>query len=336
MIVDAFTHYSSRSYVAELARSENQKAREISSQSQSRSALYPNFVDLAARIQDLDKYNIDTQVTTLESNEDPNYFGFPEQKLLKMCRLANDECSEYQTKSGGRVYVTGTVPLTAGRELAIEEMRRAKNELGLKGFMVLSNVGGVPIDKFDYFWDEAANLGSVVEIHPVNAGNQSTRPYEYEYGLMHTFGWPYETTIMLTRLIFSGIMKKHPALKIVSHHMGGMIPFFSGRIGETYRQKPGAGTSGENALTESRMDKPIMEYFKMFYFDTAVGGLAAALACGYEVLGAERIVFSSDYPWGPDGGRGRLELYPKQIREICSPEDSEKILGKNMQKLLGI
>ena len=55
--------------------------------------------------------------------------------------------------------------------------------------------------------------------------------------LAHVFGWPFETTLTLPRLIFSGILEKYPELKIVAHHLGGMIPFFSGRIRESYSER---------------------------------------------------------------------------------------------------
>ncbi|MHB8566177.1 MAG: amidohydrolase family protein [Nitrososphaerales archaeon] len=314
--------------------------------------IHPNFVECEARIKHLDQTGIDVQVTMVQQDQDPNAFGLKDDELMRLSKMVNDECARFQNESRGRIFALGTAPLAHDAESMIQEMRRAVKVLGLKGFMVLSNVRGEPIDKFSSFWEEAERLGAIVYIHPANSGTKESRQYEFDYDLMHVFGWPYETTTILSRLVFSGVMKKHPNLKIISHHMGGMVPFYWGRIGETYRQKQKQfvkteGTDGKrildfgarasDALSHASLDRPVLYYFRMFYYDTAVGGSAAAIKCGYDVLGAERIIFGTDYPWGPEGGKKRLELYPEAVREACpSSADQKKIFEENMAKLLKI
>jgi len=73
---------------------------------------------------------------------------------------------------------------------------------------------------------------------------------------------------MLSRLVFSGVMERYPTLKIISHHLGGgMIPFFWGRILETYAPEKQQGLIGRV------LPKPLLDYFSLFYYDTAVGGM---------------------------------------------------------------
>ncbi|MGI0090634.1 MAG: amidohydrolase family protein, partial [Nitrososphaerales archaeon] len=80
--------------------------------------------------------------------------------------------------------------------------------------------------------------------------------------------------------------------------------------------------------------KPMIEYYRKFYFDTAIGS-TPALRCGYEVFGAEKIIFATDYPYGKDGGSFRLATYPKMVRQAgLSPSELELIFEGNVTKLL--
>lgn len=353
MIIDAFTHFCPRNHVLDLARYPNQRTREIANRMQSIWKISPNFVDEDVRLSDLEKYSIDIEVTMIQHLEEPNSFGLPEEDLVKMCRSVNDQCAEFQSNSKDRIWVMGIVPFVPDqkKEIAIEEMRRASHELGLKGFMVLSNIHGEPIDRFDYFWREAERLEAVIYIHPFDAQTRGSRPYEFDFDLQHIFGWPYETTLALSRLIFSGTVKRYPSLKIVSHHMGGMIPFFSARISETYSPRQQArqifsqdakpivnfGAMASEALERAGLDRPILEYFKRFYYDTATGGSSPTITLGKEIFGSDHLVFGTDYPWGPDSGRKRLADYPLAVRgAIYDAKEQQNVFENNVRKLLKI
>lgn len=88
------------------------------------------------------------------------------------------------------------------------------------------------------------------------------------YDAYHCLGWPYETSVAMTRLVYSGILEKYPNLKIITHHGGGMIPYFAQRILGFYGQE-------ERRLGEECKflpTKPLLDYFRMFYNDTALYG----------------------------------------------------------------
>lgn len=349
MIIDCYTHFSVRKWVSEMARLPDPKMNSVAKRMSLVWDINPNFVDLDTRIHDLDKYEIDIEVTMVHPADEPNLYKLSEIDNLRVCKLINDECANFQSRSKGRIHTMGVAPLLASNDVLKEEMRRAVKDLGLKGFMVSSNEQGIPIDKFKDFWAEAERLGALIYIHPYDGGDSQVTPYEFDYDLMHVMGWPYQTTLMLCRLVFSGVMKDHPNLKIVGHHMGGMIPFYAGRISESYRkatprfskggdkQVEDYGARATSVLSNVGLDKPIFDYFKMFYFDTAVGGSAYAVKCGYDTIGADHIIFGTDYPWGPDSGRERLATYPGMVRDaISSSADLEKIFSGNVLKLLGI
>jgi hypothetical protein len=80
-----------------------------------------------------------------------------------------------------------------------------------------------------------------------------------------------------------------------------------------------------------------LDYLKAFYYDTAVGGSIPAIKCGFEVFGADRIVFGTDYPLGPNGSKVRLATYPNAVKQACpNVEDQEKIFESNMRRILNI
>jgi len=114
------------------------------------------------------------------------------------------------------------------------------------------------------------------------------------------FGWPYETSVAMARLVFSGVFDRHPGLKIVTHHLGGgMIPFFDGRIGAGM-EVLGSRTSDEDySKVLSSLKRPHLDYFREFYADTALFGAGNGLTCGLEFFGADRVVFATDAPLGP-------------------------------------
>ena len=122
---------------------------------------------------------------------------------------------------------------------------------------------------------------------------------ESEDEVWFSFGWPYETSAAMTRLIYSGLFDELPRLKIITHHLGGMIPYFAGRIELGFRQIFD-GTVDRNPVAEARgLKRPPIDYFHMLYADTALNGAASATRCGYDFFGAGRLVFASDAPFDP-------------------------------------
>jgi predicted TIM-barrel fold metal-dependent hydrolase len=337
-IIDAYTHIYPKSYMSKLETLSNAEARDSASKWIARANTNPHYSNVKSRMSDLDKYGIDYQITAISQDVDPNKFCSLEKRLrAELCSYLNNEMARVMKESGGRIFSLGTLPFDSllDEGEAIDEMRRAIHDLGLKGFMVLSNLGGEPIDKFGRFWTEAERLGVPVYIHPVDPVSNISRRYEDDFDLMHVFGWPFETTLILSRLVFSGIIQKSPNLKILAHHLGGMIPFFAGRIDESYSKTMGPVKAGQKvAFGEGR---PAIDHFRFFYYDTAIGGSSAAIRCGYEVFGAERILFATDYPFGPEAGRRRLATYPSKVLDLgLSDAENKQIFEENARKLMGV
>jgi len=139
----------------------------------------------------------------------------------------------------------------------------------------------------------------------------------------------------MARMVFSGLFEKLPGIRIITHHCGAMIPFFSGRP-ETLWAQLGSRSADENyeELLKSMKRKPI-EYFRMFYADTVLGGSASALRCGLDFFGADRVVFASDCPFDPEGGPMFIREGIRSVEDLKLPEaDKRKIYFGNALKLL--
>jgi len=250
---------------------------------------------------------------------------------LAYARALNDGMARLTEESKGRLIAVGNVPMSDFEKGGRQEMERAVKELGIKAVAVSSNIWGKPIDlpEYEAFWAHAAETGVPVYIHPDNPVSNQGRSYEEEYDLVHCFGWPFESELMLARLVFSGIMERYPALKVVSHHLGGGVPFLWGRILETY----------ENLKKKIGHDlpKPLYDYFSRFYYDTAVGGNGPAIRCTYELFGADQLIFATDAPFGPKAGEERMATYPKVVESLgFSAAETSKIFEGNIRSVLGL
>jgi aminocarboxymuconate-semialdehyde decarboxylase len=267
-------------------------------------------------------------------NVDCNVLPIARDRQLEIAQAANDGMARLMEQSQGKLLGIASAPMAVLEDGGLKEMERAVKGLGLKGFAIATNSRGKPVDapEFAPFWARAAEMGVPVFIHPANPQNQNDRPYEAQYNMTLVFGWPFETVLMLARLVFSGIMERHPTLKVVSHHLGGgMIPFLFGRIEESYILE------NQERVLGRVLPKPLKELFGRFYYDTAGGSLEAAIKCCYDVFGADQILLATDSPHGPKGGEIALEGYPRRVRECGIPaEAADRINGGNARKLLGI
>ena len=155
------------------------------------------------------------------------------------------------------------------------------------------------------------------------------------YEIWWTFGWPYETSVAMAHIVFEGLFDRYPQLKIITHHMGGMIPYFEGRVGPGWDQL-GARTSDVDysALLRQLKRRPV-DYFHFFYADTALFGAMEATRCGLKFFGPERVLFASDAPFDPEQGA----MYTRTTIEIIdrldvSPAERHAIYEGNARRLL--
>lgn len=337
MIIDAHSHMMNRKYFDRLIETGGSWSKDKVDKALAIAKRKPQFCDVSLRVEQLEKNGFTMQVITPHHVADCNLLPGDVAAQLSYAKALNNSMASLMEESKGRLIGVGTIPMAGFEQGSRQEMERAIKTLGLKAIGIVSNVNGKPVDspEFEAFWVAADEMNVPIYIHPIDPAGTTGRSYEAEYDLIHNFGWPFETTLMLSRLVFSGTMERHPNLKIVSHHLGGgLIPFFWGRIQETYDPDNQKQNYGARAPA---LPKPPLEYFSRFFYDTAVGGSVPAIECAYKVLGADHIVFATDAPWGPGTGEFRLAEYPRVIESaIVSDEDRRKIFADNARLMLNL
>ena len=296
------------------------------------------IVDLDARFRVMDEFGEYCQVLSLpqpplESLAGPD--GTP-----AMARMVNDGfadlCRRYPDRFPSFI---ASLPMN-NLEESLKEADRSINQLGARGVQVFTNVKGKALDAPDILplFEELARREAVIWMHPARGADMSDYLSEEKskYEIWWTFGWPYETSAAMARLVFSGIFDRHPNLKIITHHMGGMVPYFEGRVGYGWDQLGKRTSDTDYTVLLKTLRKRPLDYFKMFYADTALFGARAATECGLSFFGADRVLFASDTPFEPTPG-----LYIRETIRVLdgldiSPLDREKIYYKNAQDLFQI
>lgn len=252
----------------------------------------------------------------------------------ELAKLANDTMAEVVAKNRDRLPAfVAAIPMH-NLDFAMKEIDRAILQLGAKGIQIFTNIKGKPLDLPEYrpVFARMAELDLPIWLHP--ARNASMTDYATEkssrYEIWWAFGWPYETQAACARLVFSGLFDRHPNIKIVTHHGGGGIPFFDGRIEEGFRTL-GARTSDEDySKVIPSLKRPLLDYFKMFYADTALMGGSIGVKASLEFFGPDRVVFATDSPFAPIvptlEAIKRLDLEPS-VLERMNQDNAEKLMN---------
>jgi predicted TIM-barrel fold metal-dependent hydrolase len=315
IVIDAFAHVMPKSFCELLLKDyPTLELKELST--------FTYFGDMQKRIRVLDKYKIDKQVLTLA--RPTIWMGMPAKLVSKMTPIANDAVAEVAGKYPGRFIPVGTLPVPSEEYLA--ELDRCMNELGMAGIQIVSNINGKPLDDpaFKPFFARANATKTPIWIHP-----QLQKGWSQQYLLDKIFGWPFDTTIAMARLVFSGIMEEFPNLNIVVHHMGGMVPYFSERI---------KGFHGSSYMPRGNfvpLKKDPLVYFRRFYGDSVLNGAVHAFECGYKFFGPRHSVFATDYPFGPKEGVDWTAGALRQMRAIDIPQkEKELILSGNLMRII--
>jgi predicted TIM-barrel fold metal-dependent hydrolase len=294
--------------------------------------------DIEARVAMLDQWPDVQQVLTL-SLPSPELVGGPELSP-QLARIANDGMAVMVKKWPNKFPAfVASLPMN-NVPAAIEEMDRAIGTLGARGVQICTSVNGRPLDEPEFFpvFERVTRKHDLpIWMHPARP---ATRPdYSNEqkskYEIWQVLGWPFETSVAMARMVFSGLFERLPDMRLITHHCGAMIPFFAGRA-ETLWAQLGSRSVDENYdEILKRMTKKPIEYFKMFYADTVLGGSTSALRCGLDFFGADKIVFASDCPFDPEGGPMFIREGIRSIEDLhLSEDDKRKIYFGNALRLM--
>ncbi|HME42884.1 MAG TPA: amidohydrolase family protein [Syntrophorhabdales bacterium] len=285
---------------------------------------FPALYDLDIRFRTMDKHEDYVQVINLgvPTLED----AAPPKEAAELARIANDEMAELVSRYPDRfVAAMACLPMN-DMDAALKETDRAITELKLRGIQIHSDINGKPLDAPEFLplFEKMAYYNLPILIHPEFRSNLvPDYPNETESKhLIHMiFGWPYRTTVAMTRLAMSGIFDKFPELKIITHHCGALVPFFENRIhvilaGHEMRM----GVKREPYLRKRPID-----YFRMFYADTVIGS-TPALMCGRAFFGSDHLLFATDMPY--DAAFGTV-----YVREAVIAVDAMEIPASEKKRI---
>ena len=279
-------------------------------------ARVPQLTDAAVRLAAMDAQGVDVQLVS-PSPSHYHYWAQP-QLAQQVCRLANDGTAAHCAKAPDRLHGLGLVPLQHPG-LTVELLDHALDQ-GLKGVEISSHAPGRELSDpaYEPLWSRAEESGALVFLHPFGCTLDERLDQWY---LSNTVGQPVENTVALSHLIFSGVLDRHPGLKLIAAHGGGCLPTHIGRSDHAWRVRPDA----------RRCARQPSSYLRQLYFDSLVHD-PHVLRELLRATGPERVLLGSDFPFdmGTDDPLGAL-------RAADLPEsDFHAVRGGNAAALLNL
>jgi predicted TIM-barrel fold metal-dependent hydrolase len=293
----------------------------------------PTLYDLEARFRIMDRSPDELQVLTLPGASVDDLVGPKE--AVDLAKRINDEMAEIVYMYPDRFAAGVAVLPMSDIDAALTEIDRAIRELKLRGILLRIPTHGKPVDRAEFMpiYEKMCQYNLPIWFHPERSPKIADYADESEskYLIWHLWGLLYETTISMTRLVFSGVLEKYPKIKIITHHCGAMVPFFSERIVNNYNRSEMRDKKNFTAgLTE-----PPIEYFRRFYNDTAIQGNTPALMCAYHFFGAEHLLFGTDMPFDAQLGDYSTKRTIQAIEQMDIPDaDKKKIFEDNARQLV--
>jgi aminocarboxymuconate-semialdehyde decarboxylase len=329
MMIDVFTHILPPRYLAE----RNKRAgASFTSQYAKYPVANPGLTDLSIRFRIMDKFKDLVHVLTIAG---PNVESITSPKdANELARMANDEMAELVVKYPKRfVGAVACLPMS-DVDAALKEADRAIQELSFRGVEIFTDINGKPVDSLEFLslYEKMERYNLPVLLHPRRENLRVDYLGEKvsKYLIYTNFGWPYETSVAMARFAFSGVFHKYPNLKVLTHHAGGMVPFFARRIELSHdfnRIRMGY-------QYDPPLQKPPLDYYRMFYCDTAIQGNTPALMCAYDFFGVDHMLFGTDMPYDDQLGERATRETIRAVEEMdITDAERKKIFEENARTL---
>ncbi|WP_275947225.1 amidohydrolase family protein [Streptomyces sp. T21Q-yed] len=276
---------------------------------------FPKLTDVKARLAAMDASGVDVQ---LVSPSPSHYHYWADEDLARtVWELANEGTAAHIAQAPQRLHGLGLVPLQHP-DLAVEALEHALG-LGLRGVEISSHAPGRELSDpaYEPFWTRAEETGAILFLHPFGCTLDERLNRWY---LSNTVGQPTENAVALSHLIFSGVLDRHPGLRIVAAHGGGYLPTHIGRSDHAWL-----------ARTDTRgCVHPPSSYLKQLYFDSLVHD-PDVLRELIRVAGPDRVLLGSDFPFdmGTDDPLGAL----RDVTDLPAPH-FHAVRGGNAAALL--
>jgi uncharacterized protein len=328
MRIDVFTHILPSAYREKVLGILRARGDHTAADYEGMLRMDPTLTDLDERFRFMDRIGDDyrqvlVMAHTSAEHEPPDVAG-------DLAEAGNRELRELVAAHPERFagWVAQTA-LQAGDD-NLDMVRQAIDD-GALGAQIYTSIQGQALDLPDYepFFALMAELGRPIWIHPNRTVQWSDYPLtepESRFGLYSRLGWPTDTAVAMCRIVFAGHLERWPDLKIIVHHSGGTIPMLAGRV----KSMPFTTSDGGKSV-QDRLSRPIIEYLKLFYADTANFGNPIALRAALEFFGREHVLFGSDFGFSPTFLPETLD----DIEEVATDEDLRRMLYEgNARRLL--
>ncbi len=324
MIIDVHAHALTRDFLSELAR---EKAFGIETQGDGfgfggYGPLDPLLWDVEGRLASLAGRDVTLQLVSPPPRIVSHASWVADRDFA---RRLNRQTADFTRAAGERVAGLA-VPALADPEHAVDEFLRALDQDGLVGVALPTSAAGRPLDDsaFEDLFAECARRRCIVFMHPTTGVE---RPAFGQYTMLQLVGWPSETALCVARLIFAGVFERHAGLNLVLAHGGGTLPMLAGRLDLAYE----APRCEANAACRANISRPPSTYLSDIYYDTVVAH-PAALRFLVDLVGPERILFGSDFPFeigDPEGAKAlpAIRSMPQQAAEGILSGTASRILA---------
>lgn len=327
MKIDVFTHVLTPRYrerVFELLRARgDQSAEDYASMMK----IDPTLTDLDERFRFMDTFGEDYRQVLVMAHTSVEHES-PE-VARELAATGNEELAELVAQHPDRFvgWVAQAALQDGARALAGIEESVAAGALGVQVFTAMQ---GRSLDHPDYepFFELMARLDRPIWIHPNRTVQWSDFPLtepESRFGLYSRLGWPTDTAVTMCRLAFAGYLDRWPELKIIVHHSGGTIPMLAGRV------KAPPVLPGPDSEKVKQLSRPVLDYLRMYYADTANFGNPIALRAALEFFGVDHVLFGSDFGFS-------MKFTPETIDDVetvVTDEQTKRALYEdNARRLL--
>jgi aminocarboxymuconate-semialdehyde decarboxylase len=329
-IIDMHAHYVAPDLIAEAERDGASYGvriiRDCAGRSQLRfddgTVLRPFFAELcglAIRLPGLDAAGVAEQIVSTWTDMAGD--NLPPAQGARWARLQNETLAADAARHAPHFSAMGTLPMQ-DVGLALSELDYIAGTLGLRAVEIGTNINGRDLDQPDFrpLWRRLNDLDMVVLLHPPlrPVGDLRTG----DFFLNNLLGYPVDTTVAAARLLFSGVFQELPELKICLAHGGGFLPYQIGRLDRGFAAHPACSKS----LTVAPSD-----LLRAFHYDSLTHN-DQALAFLLGMVGADRVVYGSDYPFEMLDASG-----PARIQHLPLDEaPRHAILGGTMRALLQV
>jgi len=288
------------------------------------SIVYPELADIDTQVKTQDEAGVTLGILSFSMELELlcRALSFVPKNLLT--RKVNDRTAAMVAKYPDKLAFMAMV--NPGAQGAVAECERCLNQLGAKGINLSTSWQGEYLDseKINPFWEYAEHKGVTIYLHPphVPLGHQKMNRYRLE----EVVGRPFDTTMTIARMIYSGVFDRYPKLKVVLAHMGGGLPNVIGRLDFGYRLGYGGLPQGEAAICKRKPS----DYLRTNLYVDTMGFSPAGIRHCIELFGIDRVLFGTDY--------GPVTISPKEHIDIVkglglSKQDEEKIFWENARDL---